>query len=198
VKIILERGGLKIGKEGVSIDAAVAAAAVSVQSESPPVDNSLTTGDAEADQKLASAKRVGMSVVLREQEDRIRADLQTLKISDTPKEAIDVLVRNLAAYQLYHAAERLYRLIFGSQLSALKEMNLLGPMNRDKLREFYDAAAANFPQIYDKYPFEAYLGFLRTNRLITSNDDINFAITNLGREFLQWMVAEGIADTKPF
>jgi hypothetical protein len=194
----LQRGGVKIGKEGLSIDA-VAAAAGSAQSEATPIDNSLALKpDPNTDKRLASVTRVSVPVIVREQEDRIRAELVQLNFSDNSKDAVDLLIQHLALSQLYHAAERLYRLIFGSQIAVLKSMNLRGPLDRNQLRSFYDTAAAIYPLVYDKYPFEAYINFLKTNNLIVTTDDTRYSITHLGKDFLQWMVVESVSDAKAF
>jgi hypothetical protein len=194
---ILQRGGLKIG--GLSIDANTAAAVASAQSESTSsISDSLSISpDSETSHQLATVKRISVSLTVRAQEDRILADIDKFKLSNTT-ETINLLVRHLTVYQLYHAAEQLYRTIFGSQIAVLKRMNFEGPMNRDAMRKFYDEAAEKFPMLYNKYPFESYVNFLKNHRVVTTNDDINYAITALGKEFLQWMVMEGATDIKPF
>jgi hypothetical protein len=194
---ILQRGGLKIG--GLSIDANTAAAVASAQSESTSsISDSLSISpDSETSHQLATVKRISVSLTVRAQEDRILADIDKFKLSNTT-ETINLLVRHLAVYQLYHAAEQLCRTIFGSQIAVLKRMNFEGPMNRDAMRKFYDEAAEKFPMLYNKYPFESYVNFLKNHRVVTTNDDINYAITALGKEFLQWMVMEGATDIKPF
>jgi hypothetical protein len=188
---------LKIG--GLSIDANTAAAVASAQSESTSsISDSLSISpDSETSHQLATVKRISVSLTVRAQEDRILADIDKFKLSNTT-ETINLLVRHLTVYQLYHAAEQLCRTIFGSQIAVLKRMNFEGPMNRDAMRKFYDEAAEKFPMLYNKYPFESYVNFLKNHRVVTTNDDINYAITALGKEFLQWMVMEGATDIKPF
>jgi hypothetical protein len=194
---LLQRGGLKIGKDLLSIDVATAAAAVSDQSETAPIEKSLSINpDSEPDPRLAQVKRPNVSVIIREQEARIRADLDKLKLEDN--EAVELLIQHLASTQLFLAAERLYRIIFGSQISVLKHLNLNSPANRVKMQTFYDEAKEKYPQIYEPYPFEAYINFLKTQNLVNTPDDINYSITQLGKEFLQWMVVEGRTEEKPF
>jgi hypothetical protein len=66
---LLQRGGVKIGKDLLSIDVATAAAAVSVQSDTAPIENGLSIkADSETDPRLAYVKRPSVSVVVREQE----------------------------------------------------------------------------------------------------------------------------------
>jgi hypothetical protein len=194
---LLQRGGVKIGKDLMSIDVATAAAAVSDQSETAPIENSLSIKpDSEADPRLAQVKRPNVSVIIREQEERIRADLSKLQLADA--EAVDLLIQHLASTQLFLAAERLYRIIFGSQISVLKHLNLYSPVNRVIIQKFYDEAKEKFPQVYEPYPFEAYVNFMKSQNLVNTPDDINYSITQLGKDFLQWMVVEGRPEEKPF
>jgi hypothetical protein len=167
---LLQRGGLKIGKDLLSIDVATATAAVSDQSDTAPIEKSLSIKpDSEPDPHLAQVKRPNVSVIIRGQEARIRADLNKLKLADN--QAVELLIQHLASTQLFLAAERLYRVIFGSQISALRHLNLYGPANRVIMQKFYDKAKEKYPQIYDPYPFEAYLNFLKNQnlRLVRSN-----------------------------
>jgi hypothetical protein len=131
-----------------------------VQSESPPLDNALSIKtDTETDQRLAAVKRVSVSAILQQQEANIRTELEKLNLSSNSKETVDILIQHLAVSQLFYAAERLYRQIFGSQISILKHMNLFGLMTRDEIKGFYDEAAAKFPVLYPNYSFDAYIQF---------------------------------------
>ena len=52
--------------------------------------------------------------------------------------------------------------------------------------------------MYDPYPSESYLNFVKGENLVSTPDDINYSITQFGKEFLQWMVVEGRPEEKPF
>jgi hypothetical protein len=190
----IRRGGVKIGKEGLSIDQAAAVAAVSAQSAEKSPENALAL-DPEIEQRRSQVRQVGVSAAIREQQARIRADLVKLKLTDN--ESVEVLVQHLATAQLFHAAEKMYRLIFGGQIGILKHLNLYGPKDSNELRSFYETARANFPTVLNAYPFEAYIGFLKNSGLIMTNDNVRYAITPLGKDFLQWMAAESAPETKP-
>ena len=51
--------------------------------------------------------------------------------------------------------------------------------------------------VLSSYTFEAYLGFLRNTGMVTAGDEVHYAITPLGKDFLQWMVLEGVSEAKP-
>ena len=112
---VVRRGGLRIGKEGLSIDQAAVAAAVTVQSEAKPIDSTLGL-DPETEQRRSQVKQVAISVVVQGQQARIRAELDKLKLTDNKDEAIEVLIQHLAVAQLFHAAEKVYRTILVAKL----------------------------------------------------------------------------------
>ena len=191
---VVRRGGLRISKEGLSIDQATAAA-IADQSEAVSEGNVLKL-DPEAERRLLQVKQVSISVTIRNQQQRIRDELIKLSLINDKDEAIDVLVQHLAVSQLFHAAERLYRLIFGSQISILRYLNLYGASDIAAIQKFYEMAKIKYPELYEKYSFDAYLTFLRSSELITTTDNYSYAITLLGKDFLQWMALEAVSDAK--
>jgi hypothetical protein len=193
----IRRGGLKIGKEGLSIDQATAAAAVSVQSEAMPIENTLRL-DPETERRVSELKQAVVPVIIREQQARIRSELEKLNLLNNTNDLVDILTQHLAIWQLLYAAERTYRIIFGSQIAILKHLNVHGRTTTSKIQEFYEQAKTKFPLVYDKYQFDAYLNFLISSNLVVAAVGITYVITPLGKEFLQWMIAQGISDVKPF
>ena len=194
---VLHRGGLRIGREGLTIDQASAAAAATLQSEAPPVDSAFAL-DRDTEQRLTHVKQAGVSPIVLEQQNRIRADLEKLRLTCNKDEAITILVQHLALYQLYYAAERIYRVIFGSQIRILKSLNLYGPTRISEIQAVYENAKNEFPKAYEAYPFPAYLNFLKTSNLAGTSDEIMYSITPLGKAFLQWIAMEGVSENKPF
>ena len=110
------------------------------------------------------------------------------------------LTRQLAMYQVLHSFERIYRLIFGSQIRLLYYLASAGatgaglsdvvPYHQDNLRLMRAVIPA-----YD-YQLAAYLGFLQGSELIRMQEG-RYHITEPGRGFLQWMAAESVQPWKP-
>jgi hypothetical protein len=194
---VIRRGGLTINKDGLSIDQAAAAAAASVQSEAMPIDTTLKL-DPETERQVCELKQAVVPAVIREQQTRIRTDLGKLNLLNNQDDVVDILIQHLAIYQLLYATERIYRIIFGSQIAILKYLNFQGETDIYKVRTFYEEAKAKFPLLYEKYRFATYLHFLTSSNLVATIDNITYVITPLGKEFLQWMIAQGISDAKPF
>jgi len=80
----------------------------------------------------------------------------------------------------------------------LNHLNLYGPTTSDKLAEFYQTAKAQFPDAYSSYPEKFHIGFLESWGLIASTDANTYSITLEGKNFMQWMAAQGVGPAKPF
>lgn len=124
--------------------------------------------------------------------------MQALSLEATA-DTIDILVRQLAVTQAIAAAETIYRTIFGSQITLLRNMNTTpGTVPRQVVEAFYSAAALRFTDLYATYSFQQWLNYLLENGLIETKDQLQFSICVDGREFLKWLTDRGLRDDKPF
>jgi len=141
-------------------------------------------------------KRSFDSVALRAREDMILKSLKDCGVGEA-SDQVKVLARHLAAFQLAYFYQRVDRLIFGSQLEILLHLNsLAGPVARDSVRPFYDAAVASAPDFFRAYPFNSYLEFLSSNGL-THDANGQLAITPEGRDFLVFLAQTGSTARRP-
>ncbi len=60
----------------------------------------------------------------------------------------------------------------------------------DGLRRFYNAAAAENPDVYQAYPFESWLGYM-TGWAIIRQDGNVVQLTVRGKDFLKYLVLAG-------
>lgn len=128
--------------------------------------------------------------MVREQEDLIKKDLKKYKFTDE-EEKLNILIKHLAATQLALNFEKIEKAIWGSQVDLLRHLNSLpSGASAEELRLFYDAAAKKHPQTFSEYNFEKYLEYLVLKVLI-GYEDGRYHITNLGRDFLSYLVATG-------
>ena len=111
----------------------------------------------------------------------------------------DLLVRLLAQSHLETLFEQTYRLIFGSQISALKILNQHQgvTVSEADARAHFERLKELHPEVYQHYGYEQWLGFLLGRDLIMRSDD-TFAITDIGRDFLLYLTAKGLPENKPF
>lgn len=84
-------------------------------------------------------------------------------------------------------AERIYRLIYGSQIRLLQKLNYASEKSED-VKYFYDSAVEFFPDIYQNYSYQSYLDFLVSQRLISFDKENDLLIIKEeGRDFLRYL-----------
>jgi hypothetical protein len=128
-------------------------------------------------------------VVKREEE--IQQWLQGFRLKTT-EDRERVLIRHLAVLSWVKVFEKVYSLIWGSQLGVLQFLNSVGPGGADTgvVRPWFDQAAAREPNLYAGDTPERWLGFLENQGLIQKAGP-NVAITLEGREFLKYIIHQG-------
>ena len=162
---------------------------------SPETQREKTETGVEAVQQLLDA--VGNSIVINEQEESIRNDLKAKGLSvegDTAK----VLIKHLVGTQLLLAFEKIHSLIFGSQIFLLKKLNEVAGQGRtvEYVNNQIAHVKALYPEQLDNWTSEQYLGFLYSQLLIVRHGD-QIHITNMGVEYLSWMVRNGRREDNP-
>lgn len=95
-----------------------------------------------------------------------------------------------------------YRLIFGSQIQALKTLNIVGTSAVKEFEAFYETVQANpaWESMHKDRKFDQWGQFLIDAAyvvLVESSDPPAVQITPFGKQFLQWMVLAGVPDAKP-
>lgn len=138
------------------------------------------------------------------QEESIRTDLATHGF--TADGACEkVLVKHLAATQIVLTFEKVYAVLYGSQLQALRWLNSQpAGVHADALKPFYEQAVNAWPAMYQNVDFRSWLSFLAGQGLITESEASSLTgdeeeafgvtITVMGREFLAYLVNGGRAD----
>ena len=89
--------------------------------------------------------------------------------------------------------EKIYNIIFGSQLYILERVNTTSNETKESLKIYYDNAQRASPEFYSTYAYDDYFNFLVSNELIIADDSGNYGITWLGRDFLKYIVENGKA-----
>lgn len=135
----------------------------------------------------------------------LEADLRR-RIEEAVPGGVDVqmawALRIAVAAQVERDHEQTYRLIFGSQIAALKQLNTLGPLTIRQAREVYSLTAVrNYPETFKDEDFAAWGGYLINRGLVVlehdePTDDSKVALTHLGKDFLHFLVGRGLPDYK--
>lgn len=127
-------------------------------------------------------------------EAKVRAIIQ----SRAPAERAEFTIRFVATLIVNVVHENTWIKIYRSQLLALMALNR-AYLRREQIKAFYDEAARKFPQVYAKYTFEQWLGFLRGEMLLLEHPGQTFEITVRGKDFLKYTVHCGyVAENRAY
>lgn len=104
--------------------------------------------------------------------------------------------KDLLAARIQLDFERIYRVIFGSQIALIK--NLIGKpsgVNRNFIEAIFQETQKSYSDILGKWSLDGYLGYLITNRLIEF-DGLNYKSTNKGFSFIEYITNMGYEQNK--
>ena len=95
-----------------------------------------------------------------------------------------------------------YRVIFGTQIQALKALNVVGTGAVGEFEAFYEAVRTNpaWEAMHKDRSFEQWGQFLVDAAyvlLVDGSDPQTVQITPFGKQFLHWMVLAGVPEAKP-
>lgn len=127
---------------------------------------------------------------------RIHSAMLSEKVPDL--ERVDLLVHLLAEARIDMEFERIYRLIFGSQIRALKILNQEGRITVADARTRFQEVVAEHPDFYGKPDaFDNWLGFGLRTALVINNDDV-LMLSPLGYDFLHFLTRRGYSEDKVY
>lgn len=96
---------------------------------------------------------------------------------------VTVLVRALAETRLFAGFEAIFGVIFGSQITALREL-AKGPQNEALAKARFDQEVRPLNEkLYGEWTFEKWADLLLAQELVRREEDV-FHITDFGRDFL--------------
>ena len=111
-------------------------------------------------------------------------------ISKFPYKENDSLIRELASFQLAVEYERIYHLIFKSQIDLLQRLEgMKDTLSREEAMEYYKESKKKYPQAYFNFTFDNWLAFLTTSSLVLEEKSF-LKITNNGRAFLTYIIVQ--------
>jgi hypothetical protein len=98
--------------------------------------------------------------------------------------------------------EFIYSRIFGSQIEALKQLDLRGPMGaslEEAQQYFRDQVVKLHPEFYSGYGFDGWLGFLVFNNLVAKDEKSGrLTVTPYGHDFLVYLREQRMNEAKPW
>lgn len=114
-----------------------------------------------------------------------------------PDNKIDVLVRALAQSRLEGLFSTVYGGIFGSQIAGLMALQARRRVTAKEAYEFYKPYEEKHPEVYKSYGFRGWLTYLLGHQLISQQGE-DILITEIGDDFLGWMLARNLSQNKAF
>jgi hypothetical protein len=92
-----------------------------------------------------------------------------------------------------------YRVIFTSQIWALKQLNQIGQTTLSQARRVYHEAAEKDPDFYRLVTWESWSTFLQNTGYVQvgEGDEPIVTMTPLGNDFIVWMAARRVLEVKP-
>ncbi len=177
---------IKLGPGGVEIGPRLAEKQGQAEVSDPDVLQSTAEGELK---ELPGRWRSDALAIIEHKLHRSLSDLiESGKIERESQ--IDFLVNELAITRLVGFFDRIYSLIFGSQIRGLIHLNQFGSATIAEARELYEQSKAADPEFYGDYSFESWLGFLKDNDLIAA-DDSKLRLTPLGQDFVRYLNLPG-------
>lgn len=109
---------------------------------------------------------------------------------------LDKVKEELEKEKLYRNFERIYSLIYGSQIDILQKLNIAYPGNLfiSEIYNSYSSAVSIYQALKD-YGFENYLSFLKSSELVNFNSpklEEKINLTDKGKKFLSYLISEGL------
>ena len=135
------------------------------------------------------------SLAVREREGLIKAELQKRHL-DYSGDTVDILVTHLAHALIALHFEQTYKVIFGSQIYILKQVNTKGMVTEGELAAHFEHVKKLFAPSFNTWAVESYILYVVNSGLIKKDGGV-YVLTTLGFEFLPWIVRRGYSETPP-
>ena len=137
-----------------------------------------------------------ISPAIKEREELIRSELRDKGLHENT-ETTKVLVRHLATANLVLVFEECYRVILGSQILLLKAANVQRATGiaEDDLADYFVEVQEQYAPTFDEWSVDNYIAFLLASTLMVE-ESASYKITNLGVEFLEWIIKVGATENK--
>jgi hypothetical protein len=127
-------------------------------------------------------------------ENEFKRELEAVKLPQDLERAW--LIRGVIVHRFQRAHEKNYRILLGSQLSLLLGANTPTPLDMKAAEEIYNSAKMAFPTMYDGFSFDQWVDFpIRIG--LARVDATRIVTTPTGRNFLKYLVDQGLTGPKP-
>ncbi len=132
-----------------------------------------------AEYDLPELPETGLKAYLIEIENILKKDL-----ASSPYKKVDIMIRDSANYRIATEFERIYRIIFGSQIRLLRHLDTTKTLTKNEVAKFFKQEKRKMPD--SDIELEPWTKFVVSQGLMEyKNDEYN--ITNKGRAFIAYL-----------
>lgn len=174
----------QLGKDGIFFESAQSAPPITILEE-----------------KDKSQQLLGSLTTLLTVKDNIQIIEQYLisqNLNDDPQKIINLLKHDLADVYFILRCERVYNIIFGTQIQLLKQLQQVVPngLSQQSIDDHFNKIS-NIYDVHNNFDSNKYMFFLIQAGLVIIKDGI-YHLTNFGADFLTWLQRAGLSETKLF
>lgn len=120
----------------------------------------------------------------------IEADLKK-QLSTSPYKKIDIMVRDSASYRIATEFERIYRIIFGSQMRLLRHLASVKNLTKSDVMKFFKHEKRECPD--SKIELEPWIRFIISHGLVEYKNN-EYMITSKGLAFIAYIAIMNYED----
>jgi len=169
------------------------------QQETPRVENKIHEATAEINEPKSSNHYYQLKIkgsILETQKKAIEEDLDKIAPNSKTqtKEREETLTLALAETQLELFFEKIYRLIYNTQLDALDRLNARTTVTKEEAKETFESYTKILP-VLKSISFKEWSNFLVNMGLVTEQDN-KYSISSVGVEFLAYLTRKGYSRDK--
>ncbi len=113
------------------------------------------------------------------------------KLEESPYKKMDIIVRDSTNYRIATEFERIYRIIYGSQMRLLRNLDTCKELSKKETIKFFKQEKRKIPD--SDIEFEPWVRFLVSQGLLSYSED-EYKITNKGRAFITYVAAMNYED----
>lgn len=129
--------------------------------------------------KLPELPDTGLKAYTLEIENKLKKDL-----AESPYKKIDIMVRDSTNYRIATEFERIYRIIFGSQIRLLRHLEAAKTLTKNEVAKFFKQEKRKMPD--SDIELEPWTRFVVSQGLMEYKND-EYSITNKGRAFIAYL-----------
>lgn len=113
------------------------------------------------------------------------------KLAESPYKKLDIMVRDSTNYRIATEFERIYRIIFGSQMRLLRHLDSVKGLTKTDIAKFFKREKREFPD--SKIELEPWVRFVISQGLMECKND-EYMITSKGRAFITYVAIMNYED----